>query len=396
MTTGAPGGPGHAGAAPADPLVEAVARIRGWGEARAWQGYDPYDGLNSPLARLVPGVLPRRLLTQAVKLSPLNLRPLLGIRPAYNQKAIGLVASAYARLGEREQATRWLDWLCANRADPLPGSPRPAPGAPAPWAWAYNFPVQTRVFAYPPNSANTIATSFVAHAFLDAADCLGAEAAARWEEPIRGTCAFLLDSMLVEQPGRCFFRYIPGDDQLIHNATTLAAAVLARAARVYGDPALADPAHAAIRPTLAAQADDGTWPYAEGTHAWVDNFHTGYVLMSLAHFPEAADPLRRGVAVWERELFLADGTPKYYAGSLYPIDAHCYAQAVETWVSVRDLAAARREAELMVARMLDPRGFLWFQQRGRITSKVPFVRWTTAPALQAIAGLLRAEGKPAP
>mgnify|MGYP006919384855 FL=1 len=60
-------------------------------------------------------------------------------------------------------------------------------------------------------------------------------------------------------------------------------------------------------------------------------------------------------------------------------------------MSAGDLAAARREAELMVERMLDPAGFLWFQQRGRVTSKVPFVRWTTAPALQAIAGLLRAE-----
>ena len=380
-----PAAPAAGAPAPADPLVDAIARIRGWGEARAWRGYDPYDGLNSPLARLVPGVLPRRAFTQAVKLSPVNLRPLLGIRPAYNQKAIGLVASAYARLGEREQATRWLDWLCANRAAAPAGAPA---GAPAPWAWAYNFPVQTRVFAYPPNSANTIATSFVAHGFLDAAEFLDA---ARWEEPIRGACAFLVDRMLVRQPGRSFFRYIPGDDQLIHNANTLAAAVLARAARVYGEDGLAAPAREALLPTLEAQQDDGTWPYAEGSHAWVDNFHTGYVLTALTHFPEAADALARGVAVWERELFLADGTPRYYAGSTYPIDGHCYAQAVETWVAVGKLAEARREAELMVERMLDPAGFLWFQQRGRITNRVPFVRWTTAPALQAIAGLLRAE-----
>lgn len=375
----------------ADPLVGAVERIRAWGEARAWKGYDPYDGLNSPLARLVPGVLPRRILTQAVKLSPLNLRPALGIRPAYNQKAIGLVASAYARLGEAGEAARWLDWLCANRADG---------GA---WAWAYNFPVQTRVFAYPPNSPNTIATSFVAHAFLDAAELLGPEAAARWEEPIRGACAFLAGEMLVEQPGapggpRAFFRYIPGDDQLIHNANTLASAVLRRAATLYGDEQLAALAQTALAPTLAALRDDGTWPYAEGSHGWVDNFHTGYVLVSLAPFARAgdaaaADALRRGLAAWERDLFLPDGTPKYFPDALYPIDGHCYAQAVETWTVAGDLAAARREAELMVERMLDPSGYLWFQQRGRVTSKVPFVRWTTAPALQALAGLLRAEGK---
>ena len=75
--------------------------------------------------RVLPPGLPRRLLTQAVKLSPLNLRPALGIRQAYNQKAIGLVASAYARLDEPEQARHWSDWLLANRADPPPGAPLP-------------------------------------------------------------------------------------------------------------------------------------------------------------------------------------------------------------------------------------------------------------------------------
>ena len=372
----------------ADPLVAAAARIRAWGESVAWQGWDPYDGLNSPLARMLPAGLPRRLLTQAVKLSPLNLRPALGIRPAYNQKAIGLVASAYARLGEPGEAARWLGWLEANRAEG------------GRWAWGYHFPVQTRVFAYPPNSANTIATSFVAHAFLDAAELGGPAEAARREEAIRGSCAFLLSEMLVEQDGpsgaRCFFRYIPGDDQLIHNANTLAAAVLRRAATLYGDPALAIPADDALAPTLAALRDDGTWPYAEGSHGWVDNFHTGYVLMSLAPFAAAghaaaAEAFRAGLAAWERDLFLPDLTPKYYPDSLNPIDCHCYAQAVETWVVAGDLAKARREAELMVERLQDPAGYLWFQQRGRIVNKVPLVRWTTAPALQAIAGLLRAE-----
>jgi hypothetical protein len=58
-------------------LEEAIERIRAWGEAREWRGYDPYDALNSPLAPYLTFGRPlaRRLLTQAVKLSPLNLRP---------------------------------------------------------------------------------------------------------------------------------------------------------------------------------------------------------------------------------------------------------------------------------------------------------------------------------
>jgi hypothetical protein len=53
------------------------------GAARDWRGYDPYDALNSPAAPfLTLGTqLGRRLLTQAVKLSPVNVQPTLGALP---------------------------------------------------------------------------------------------------------------------------------------------------------------------------------------------------------------------------------------------------------------------------------------------------------------------------
>src|SRR5437773_1070622 len=177
-------------------IEEAVGSILRWGEARDWRGYDPYDGLNAPIARLVPGALPRRLLTQTVKLSPVNLRPLLHIPEAHNQKAIGLIASGYARLDEREHATRWLDWLTRNRAD--------ADGA---YAWGYHFPVRTRLFSYPRNAPNTIATTFVAQALLDGCELLGEQ---RWCGPARLACDWLLNAMFVDEGERAWFRYVPG------------------------------------------------------------------------------------------------------------------------------------------------------------------------------------------
>src|SRR6266516_910004 len=67
-------------------VEDAVAAIRRWGEAHDWRGYDPYDALNSPISPfLTLGTgLGRRVLTQAVKRSPVNLRPLLWIRPTWN------------------------------------------------------------------------------------------------------------------------------------------------------------------------------------------------------------------------------------------------------------------------------------------------------------------------
>jgi hypothetical protein len=377
----------------ADPIPDAVARIRSWGEARDWQGYDPYDALSSPLATpLSLGTAPgRRLLTQVVKLSPVNLRPLLRVRATHNPKAVALVASGYARLAAANGDARahraaegWLDWLEERHAGGRDGL-----------GWSYGFDVQTRVFRYDRRTPNAIATSFAAQALMDGWELLGD---GRRQGAVRAVARFLCERLHRNGRGGPYFTYLPGEGELVHNANLLVCAVLARASRLADDPSLLEPALDAVRTSLAAQSPDGSWPYAARPgHDWVDNFHTGYVLQSLAEcaraLPEAAKALERGLDYWERELFLVDGTPKYYATRASPEDAHCYATAIDTWVAVAPrrpaaLACAERQARLLVSRMLDRRGFVHFQRRRLWTSRVPYVRWTTAPAFRALSGLL--------
>jgi hypothetical protein len=131
----------------------------------------------------------------------------------------------------------------------------------------------------------------------------------------------------------------------------------------------------------------------------VDNFHTGYVLESLsvcARRVDTAAALACGLDYWERELFTPDGVPKYTPSSLYPIDAHCFATAIDTWVAVAPyrtgaLERARRTANLLMENFLLSDGHVRFQRRRRWDNDVPFVRWTTAPAFRALARLVRAE-----
>lgn len=373
-------------------IEHALAGIRSWGEERNWRGYDPYDALNSPAAALLTlgSRSGRRALTQAVKLSPLNLRPLLAIRPDWNAKAIGLVSSAYVKLAAagdataRREADRWLGWLALNHSGDAAGN-----------AWGYHFDVQTRFFFYRRGTPNTIATSFVAQAFLDAVELLDA---GRWSEPALAASRFLTARMLATGPRGSYFRYLPEENELVHNANLMACAVLARTANALGEREFVGTAREALATSLVAQREDGSWPYAAGLHGdWVDNFHTGYVLESLARCadlePAAREPLEHGLDYWERELFMPDGTPMYAPGRPYPLDAHCYATAIDTWLAVAErrpgaLERAERIARLLLERMLDPAGFVYFQQRRLWTNRVPFVRWTTAPSFRALAGLL--------
>ena len=368
----------------------ALDAIRRWGEERDWRGYDPYDALNSPFtpALTFGTALGRRLLTQIVKRSPINLRPALRVRPNWNAKAIGLVASGYARLGEargddaaRAAARRWLDWLLQHST------------ADVGLGWGYHFDVQTRFFSYRAETPNTIATSFAAHALLDGAELMGDE---RYAEASRESVRFLLERMLDDEGKTPYFRYVPTERQLVHNGNLLACSAASRTATVTGG-AIDGRVPAAMRISLDAQRADGSWAYAEGHHGhWVDNFHTGYVLEALAMcvdvHPGATPALVRGFDFWERELFLEDGTPKYAVSSLYPIDTHNYAQAVETWLSAVGwrpdaLGRADRCARLLVGRMLNRRGHVDFQQGRLLRNRVPFVRWTTAPTFRALARL---------
>lgn len=381
----------------------AIERIRAWGEAREWRGYDPYDGLNSPAAGLLSLGTPfgRRLLTQVVKQSPLNLRPVLRIKPELNAKAIALVASAYARLfaatadeSARAHAATWLDWLVDNARLTRPGL-----------AWGYHFDVQTRVFCYRRGEPNTIATTFVAQALLDGCEHVS-PSNTRWSQAVRDAVTFLAERAYRETPEGGYFRYLSSEDELVHNANVLACAVISRLGDLLGDERYSDRARHALETTLGAQRSDGSWPYAEGAgHGWVDNFHTGYVLESLAVCtrlaPSLDKQLRSGLDYWDTQLFLPDSTPKYFPKRLYPIDAHCYAQAIETWLAVTDIrsdALSRAEdiSRLLIHRMLDPTGYIHFQTRRFWTSRVPFIRWSTAPSFRALSGLLKRLAQEAP
>ena len=145
--------------------VRAARAIERWGSGRQWRGPDPYDALNATrlpeIARRSPLAL--RVVTQAVKRSPWNLRPLLGVADGLSAATLAHVISAYARNGfldEDEARSKLCE--CTRRLAALRCSTFVEP------CWGYHFDVQTRVFFYPRTTPNTIATAFAGLALLDA------------------------------------------------------------------------------------------------------------------------------------------------------------------------------------------------------------------------------------
>ncbi len=377
-------------------LVRGLAAIEAWGHERQWVGPDPYEGLNATrfVGPLKQTRLGRQLLVQAVKRSPLDLRPLLGVPPGLNAAALAWVTSSYAldgflpedlRMARLEECIQRLQRLRLNRFEEA--------------CWSYHWDLQTRVFFYPKTDPNTIATSFAAMAFLDAYERTGEPHLL--EVAMSSGDFFLRRVPQTKAEGGAYFGYLVGDRSPIHNANLLACAVLARLARHGGPPRLKAAARAGVGFALAHQRPDGSWPYGEKPDLkWVDNFHTGYVLDSLMICHEAGiddripSALERALDHYRRKLFLSDGTPKYFADSVYPIDAQSIAQGIQTLALASTYDPANADLAWKVyrygrRRMRRADGTYFFQRRRFWKNPTTHVRWVMAPMMLGLTHLLR-------
>src|SRR5271157_595399 len=190
-----------------------------------WAGYDPYDALNSKVFAALPFLnsrIPRLALTQALKRSPINVRPLLGVPKMQNPKALGLFLSALVKLSKSGVAHQegsigqLIDRLIAMRS---PGTPY--------WCWGYSFPWQMRRELVPAGSPNLVCTAFAAEALLDAYDhsrdsqCLSMA---------KSAAEYILNELYWTEGNSIFsFCYpLPTLRVQVHNANFLAAALLCR------------------------------------------------------------------------------------------------------------------------------------------------------------------------
>ena len=143
-----------------------LVKLRRYVEDQDFQGYDPYDALNSPVLRRL--AFNRKYLRiayiQALKRSPLNMRRPLLIRKGRNPKAIGLFLWGYAKLYRaeaRDEDLRKIDYLVdllsSLRSKGYSGN-----------CWGYDFDWQSRAFFVPRGVPTIVNSSFIGHALLDA------------------------------------------------------------------------------------------------------------------------------------------------------------------------------------------------------------------------------------
>jgi hypothetical protein len=378
-------------------IKSAALKLLAYCRANDWAGYDPYDALNSRIFKTLPFLnfrLPRLVLTQALKRSPINIRPLALVPKTQNPKAIGLFLSAFVNLSKAGIADReglvelMIERLVALRSKKVPY-----------WCWGYSFPWQMRQKIVPSGAPNLVCTTFAASALLDAYEhsrdprCLDMAASA---------AEYILNDLYwAESETFAGFSYpLRSIRVLVYNANFLASALLCRVYKHTGENKFLGPALRAARCSAAKQNADGSWYYGDAqTQGWIDNFHTGFNLGALKSIGKYAETtefepcIQRGFEFYRTHFYREDGAARYFHNSTYPIDIHAVAQSIITPLELdgRDAAniqLSRTAFRWAMNHMWDDRGFFYYRILRSCTIRTSYMRWSQAWMLLALSTLL--------
>ncbi|HYK70272.1 MAG TPA: hypothetical protein VEV45_20160 [Streptosporangiaceae bacterium] len=367
-----------------------------------YSGYSKHDGLNSPiLAGLAGGSRLRRLVAiQVVTRSPLDIRPIVGVRKARNAKGLSLFARALlsrhrmtGSADDAREARELLDWLIAH----------PAPGFDQ-LCWGYPYPWQDVGFFAPRHFPNRVVTSFVGQALLDGYETLGD---ARYLDAAREAVRFLLEApkTMFEDADRRCVSYVPDPriDWIVMDVSALAGALTARLGAITGDGDLIAEGGRLVRYVVSKQTDEGAWFYSDppsASHITHDNYHTGFILDAIQQYglvtgsDEFEAAYRSGIAFYEQRLFEPNGAARFMSDRLYPIDIHGCAQGIITFSLQQrhagtGAAMAGRVLEWTLTNMWDPAsGWFDYQRRRRYRTRIRELRWCQGWMSWALASYL--------
>lgn len=364
-----------------------------------YQGYDPYDTLNSwiPFQRIHKS-LPAYAI-QAGKYNPINIRPFLGVKKGINPKGMGLLLKSYCMLyglgGNNEyleNARLIFNWLKKNSSQSSSGV-----------CWGYNFDWATPGDYLPAFTPSVVVTSFVIDGIWEYYHLTNDAGAASM---IKGAAEWIKEEIPISRfPEGISYAYTAQSKGACYNASLLAAEVLGKADKLDGTQQHIENLNKAIDFVLSKQKASGEWWYsldpASGTERRQIDFHQGFILISLKNLNELLPQSRtdvskailKGLEYYRNKQFLDNGQSLWRIPKNWPVDIHNQSQGIITFSQLCDenleyLDFAQRIAEWTIQHMQDPKGYFYYRKFSWYTNKIPYMRWSQAWMLLALVTLI--------
>jgi hypothetical protein len=359
-------------------------KLKSYIESNDYYGYDPYDGLKSPIFS-IPILRSNKWLRfgtqQFVKRFPINLRPLFLIPKGYNPVTLGLSVQAYAYLFQakpenKEEYLHRIDILIEELKKLIPKGYHGA-------CWGYDFDWEARNAKIPAYQPTVVATGIITNALFIAYQITGNKEAASL---VKSAAVFVAKDLNRTYTNQSFcFSYSPFDKQQVFNASMKGARLLAQAYYLNENNDYKELASQAVNFVVLQQKEDGSWGYSLAiSGGWTDNYHTGYVLDCLDEYQKLtndmqyAGHLKKGYDFYVEHFFDENGFPFFYSDKKYPLDCTAASQAILTNIRFANLPLANNVAQLTIQKMQKKNGSFRFRKFKNYTISTSFMRWSDA------------------
>jgi len=371
-------------------------------QKNGFEGYDPYDGLNS---KFTSGISSNSkwlkiFIIQSIKSCPINLRTILGIKKGINLKGVGLFSSAFLKLYKLTNEKKFLKdaELCLEL---LKNSSLKEKYSNYCWAGSY-FNIQFPDDLGTPDIPSIICTSTCASAFLEHYEASGSEESLKIAN---SSANFIIDNLYIRDKEKSFFKYTPTYNKniIVYNASTLGVKLLSHTYKYTKNKEILELSKRVMDYIISKQKPNGAWYFSEtnGIERMQIDFHQGFILNALNDFikhtnsdnEKYTDALLKGAEFYKNEQFLPDGRCKWRYPRLWPIDIHNQAQGIITFSKLSDirpeyLEFAKTITKWTIDNLQDESGYFYYQKWPIITNKISYMRWGQAWMLLALSTLL--------
>lgn len=351
-------------------------------DAARFRGFDPYDFASSRL-KLPGSLLPK--VSFINKVSPVNFRPLLGIKPSENSKSNALFMHAMVNTGYeayREQIDYLFNWFKNNRATEFEE-----------FSVGFAFEMSLSRYQSGPGKTSLIITLFTLYAFIEYYRKSGNP------EALKAILSFesLLDKrwLQYETETELWYSYLPTQKDEVYNATAKVGRFYALLYGLRPEQRYADKIRKMLTYLAGVQRSDGTWGYSVKA-PYVDNFHTTFVLESIHEMLQvcpsapAQEMFDKGLATYEAHCFEGNRAlhfhkahqPRDIRSNILRTEIRDAANAIILFSKLGKRARAAGILDWAMEHFYDSRSnHFYFFDNKLFKSRINFIRWQSWMAL---------------
>ena len=385
---------------------KSYSKLDDWIQRNSYRGYDAYDGLNSERVKKVArGNYSRLFFTRLSVNFPLNLRPLLGIRPSSGTKALSLISRSYMK---RFKSTRNPEKLLKAKKLLKIITSISLKEKYGEHCWnSHLFDIQIGKTHIPFDTPCMVGTIYPSFAFFESLSNISKKDKLSLDI-IESSAKYMINELLTEAQGKTYFRYrnFTPQNHITHGVNAIGASFFARLFYLTKNSDYLRISRDCIDTTLNYQNSKGYWYYSQKSNGEILNeqidFHQGLILDSIIDFIKFVNPkekrylssLIKGANFYQKEQFLSDGRAKLRWPRLWPIDIHNQAQGIITFSKLsrfdpKYLIFSEEIARWTINNMQDEEGFFYHQKWPFLTNKTPLFRWGQAWMMLSLSELIK-------